>query len=69
MEKETKDKILKIIQNSSRGMTISQIKEELGYSRETVTLYVEVLLALGLVETYKFGNVRVFVHKKVNKND
>ncbi|MFA6550872.1 MAG: hypothetical protein WCT36_06005 [Candidatus Gracilibacteria bacterium] len=71
MADDSRTLILGKLKENLRGMTISQLVEATGISRETITKH---LLALGYeneVYTVKFGNAEVFCsnHRKVRDKD
>ena len=60
MNSTTLEVIFEFICRNKLGFTISQLKEEAGLSRETITKYVEILYATGKIKVRFVGNARVY---------
>lgn len=56
---ENKAQILELIRNRPRGCTISEISDQLGISRPTVSKYLEVLVAEGEISKREVGNAKL----------
>lgn len=64
MKKREKEKILKILKDEPKGMTIQDIKRRGKMSRFTATIYIHELLGEGKVTERKIGAYRLFKIKK-----
>lgn len=66
-----KDAILGQLKENLRGMTISQLVERTGISRETITKHLQALEYQNEIYTVKYGNASVFCsnHRKVKDKD
>ncbi|MFN7990601.1 MAG: HTH domain-containing protein [Candidatus Micrarchaeia archaeon] len=68
---ELKDKILHLLKQNRRGMTIKQLGEDTGVSRETISKNLQALEYENEVYPVKFGNVQVYCsnHRKYKDRD
>jgi len=60
MNQEQLSKITKVLEDSPRGMTVTQISKEINLNRNSVAKYLEVLLISGRVEMKTYGPAKVF---------
>jgi predicted transcriptional regulator len=63
-----KEKLIDLLQNSKTGLSGIEIAEKLGISRITITKYLNILVAEGLVRQKNIGNVNLwFVEEGVDQ--
>jgi len=56
---EIKQKLVDVLQDSKTGMSGVEIAEKLGVNRITITKYLNVFAAEGLIREKKIGNVNL----------
>jgi len=57
---ELLDKIISILSDHSRGLGLQEISDYLGKNRNTVSKYLDVLLAQGRIQMKRYGPAKVF---------
>jgi predicted transcriptional regulator len=57
---EIKQKLVDVLQGSKTGMSGVEIAEKLGVNRITITKYLNVFAAEGLIREKKIGNVNLW---------
>jgi len=60
MKEQIVRKIMKVLRNCPEGVTIRTIAEKTGISRNTISKYLEILMALGKIEMKNVGPAKVF---------
>lgn len=61
---EIKEKILKLLEGNSEGLTIQEVAESLNINRVTSSKYLSVLVAEGKVRVREVGNARLHYPKE-----
>lgn len=64
MDESTKKSILTFLANRPRGSTISEVSENIGISRPTVSKYLEILRAESKVEQREVGRAKLHYLKQ-----
>lgn len=59
MKRKTKHAVIELLADNPRGLTITDIAEELDLTRQTVAKYVEILRAEGTIEQRKIGQAKL----------
>jgi len=59
-----KSEILKVLEDSPMGLTITEISSEIGFNRNTVSKHLEILETAGLVSKKEISRAKVFFSKK-----
>lgn len=61
---EVKRKIVDVLQDAGMGLSGIELAEKIGINRMTITKYLDVMYAMGLVKKKKTGNVNVWFLEK-----
>lgn len=64
LKSRTRERIIKVLRNNPEGLTISDLGDEAGITRQTASKYLETLKDEGNVEKRKIGQAKVYYPKR-----